>query len=563
MWLLVDPRDRPAEWVDRLTRRLRRKGLEPHFLANHESLQHDLCEHPDLPAGVILDLDSLLDQPADVFASGPLPCRGPLAVLSNRDDWEHRLAAVRLGGRHFFRKPPPVETLAGCFIPPRPSSSDEPYRVLLLCDDEEHSRRILDLLRRSGMEARALDSPSQAFAQMDTLQPDLVLVDPSQDIDSAQEFAEVLSQHPRWNHLEVLRLETAEEGVLLGALVASGGEGLDMLPSRARLHQISQRIARLRGEQARDQQLRLVMLDLENLHRALNQHAMMVVLDPMGRITFANALFCETSGHEVMDLLGRRLDDPRLADERLSADVWDMLAQARPWNGPLRNRRADGTLYWTEVSLVPFKDEWGRVNEILAIHTDISRRMAAEHRVHSMALFAELNPQPLIRFDPQGRILESNRAAQDLLGVDSNDRDGALARLMPELMDRDLSEFIRNNARFHFTVVSGERHFHFMAQGVAQQGMGHLYGTDISALVRISNALVESLGFSDSLVNSSLDMIIGMDRDMRVLRFNPAAESLFGIEESRMRGQSLFALFTDPAQAEAVRSGLARQGRYE
>jgi PAS domain-containing protein len=43
-------------------------------------------------------------------------------------------------------------------------------------------------------------------------------------------------------------------------------------------------------------------------------------------------------------------------------------------------------------------------------------RKVAEDQVKNMALFAELNPSPVLRFDIDGRIIMANPAAQDILG---------------------------------------------------------------------------------------------------------------------------------------------------
>ncbi|XHS79951.1 EAL domain-containing protein [Burkholderiaceae bacterium UC74_6] len=61
-----------------------------------------------------------------------------------------------------------------------------------------------------------------------------------------------------------------------------------------------------------------------------------------------------------------------------------------------------------------------------------------------------------------------------------------------------------------------------------------------------------------SIVASSLDCIISMDAEGRIVEFNPAAETTFGCTRSEVLGRMLAECVIPPAQREAHRAGLAR-----
>ncbi|MFU8787585.1 MAG: methyl-accepting chemotaxis protein [Methylobacter sp.] len=90
--------------------------------------------------------------------------------------------------------------------------------------------------------------------------------------------------------------------------------------------------------------------------------------DLMGRITYVNDAFVETSGFTRDELIGaehnivRHPDMPSVAYE----DLWKTLKQLRPWQGLVKNRCKNGDYYWVEANAMPlFKD--GKVYEYLSV----------------------------------------------------------------------------------------------------------------------------------------------------------------------------------------------------
>jgi diguanylate cyclase (GGDEF)-like protein/PAS domain S-box-containing protein len=70
--------------------------------------------------------------------------------------------------------------------------------------------------------------------------------------------------------------------------------------------------------------------------------------------------------------------------------------------------------------------------------------------------------------------------------------------------------------------------------------------------------LQDALARQRALVETSLDAVISLDRDGRVLEFNPAAELMFGYSKDRILGQELAELLIEPQDRDAHRRGLTR-----
>lgn len=90
--------------------------------------------------------------------------------------------------------------------------------------------------------------------------------------------------------------------------------------------------------------------------------------DLMGRITYVNDAFVETSGFSREELMGAEHNIVRHPDMPAAAyeDLWITLKQLRPWQGLVKNRCKNGDHYWVEANAMPlFKD--GKVYEYLSV----------------------------------------------------------------------------------------------------------------------------------------------------------------------------------------------------
>lgn len=90
--------------------------------------------------------------------------------------------------------------------------------------------------------------------------------------------------------------------------------------------------------------------------------------DLMGRITYVNDAFVETSGFTRDELMGAEHNIVRHPDMPAAAyeDLWKTLKQLRPWQGLVKNRCKNGDHYWVEANAMPlFKD--GKVYEYLSV----------------------------------------------------------------------------------------------------------------------------------------------------------------------------------------------------
>lgn len=73
--------------------------------------------------------------------------------------------------------------------------------------------------------------------------------------------------------------------------------------------------------------------------------------DLEGNITYANETFCEISGYEMDELIGKHHSIVRHPDmpKTVFAELWKTLEAKKQWKGFVKNLRKDTGYYWVEA----------------------------------------------------------------------------------------------------------------------------------------------------------------------------------------------------------------------
>ena len=129
--------------------------------------------------------------------------------------------------------------------------------------------------------------------------------------------------------------------------------------------------------------LRRAEAERGRLSAAIDMAAEMVVItDAEGSIQYVNPAFTVITGYARAEALGQ---NPRFLksgtlDAAFYHDLWKTISGGRTWRGSFANKKKDGTLYTSHVTISPVRDDSGAIINYAAVERDISRELALEEQ---------------------------------------------------------------------------------------------------------------------------------------------------------------------------------------
>lgn len=183
-------------------------------------------DNSSLPQAILLDLSSFTNWEEALKLLGIITLMRtiPALVLADRDNFNYRLLAARLGGHTFLHKPIAPEILLQTVTQILQCPPNTAARVLVVDGD----RQILDHLRKElnqwGMQVNTLDDPLYFWDTLAIFLPDILIL--ALDIPSISgiELCRVVRNDPRWRCLPVLFLTNYTDADTIYQIFAAGAD---------------------------------------------------------------------------------------------------------------------------------------------------------------------------------------------------------------------------------------------------------------------------------------------------------------------------------------------------
>lgn len=127
---------------------------------------------------------------------------------------------------------------------------------------------------------------------------------------------------------------------------------------------------------------------LNEYKRAVDLSNIVSKTNPKGIITYVNDKFCEISGYNRSELIGKAhsiIRHPGMPKEAFK-DLWDTIKSKQPWQGIVRNMKKDGTQYIVDSTIIPILDLDGDIVEYIAVRHDITELENAKEQLRNINL---------------------------------------------------------------------------------------------------------------------------------------------------------------------------------
>jgi diguanylate cyclase (GGDEF)-like protein/PAS domain S-box-containing protein len=184
--------------------------------------------------------------------------------------------------------------------------------------------------------------------------------------------------------------------VVVGFNIRIARKDRELQATEKQLQSTEQEARNARIQLLANEDVQKAFTELSTYLQAIDQHALVSVVDPGGRIIRVNDKFCQISGysqHEMADA-ERRMGDTHAHDAEFQAGLWDALRRGDIWKGEICCRAKSGALYWLDSAIVPLKDERSGIDRYISIQIDCTERKQAEQRINELAFFDPLTGLP-------------------------------------------------------------------------------------------------------------------------------------------------------------------------
>ncbi len=275
---------------------LRRAGFTLTCFSQHSELNIRL--RTTRPVAVFLEM--LCDNEQNVLMN--LDCHSklsalkiPTMLLADADDMASRLRASRAGITHYLTQPIDIDILLDKLSSHVNSKEEEPYRVLIVDDDELLTSLYELTLQQAGFKVMTQVNAIDIINVIRQFQPELIFMDVQMPGCSGPEAAAVIRQVPGFDVIPIVFLSGDTKLELQLAALTRGGDDFLTKPINS-THLVvtaTARAARARGLQQSQQRLRQSAAELKRYQQTA-EHEQTMAQELMSRMIYSEDLADES-----------------------------------------------------------------------------------------------------------------------------------------------------------------------------------------------------------------------------------------------------------------------------
>jgi PAS domain S-box-containing protein len=317
--------------------------------------------------------------------------------------------------------------------------------VLVVDDDPNNLRFLLDQLEKAGFKVLLAEKGESALKRIQYLKPDIILLDVMMPgiggfetcrrlkaIEASKDIPVIFMTALNETEKKVAALELGAvdyitKPIQIAEVLARLKTHLALYHLQTRLHQQNEQLQQeIIQRQHLEEQLRLFL-------RATEQSANIILItDANGHIEFVNETFCTQTGYSYSEVVGK---NPRFLNSgkqpsEFYIKLWYVLKNGQVWKGEILNQCKNGDLYWALETISPIKDEAGNITHYLAIQEDITERKKIREQLRKFSKAVEQSGNAISITDLKGKMEFVNSAFSMITGYSYEEAVGQTHRLL-------------------------------------------------------------------------------------------------------------------------------------
>jgi PAS domain S-box-containing protein len=317
----------------------------------------------------------------------------------------------------------------------------------------------------------------------------------------------------------------------------------------------------------------------EKKYRELVENANSIILkmDLEGKVTFFNEYAETFFGFPRDEILGRNvvgtIVPPTESSGRdLQQMIRELLSHTEEYqSNENENITKGGKRVWVHWTNRAIRDEKGNPVGVLSIGNDITEHRLLDEQLRASEKrfrdLADLLPQPIFEADASGTLLFANRQAFLAFGYLPDEVQGkihVLDFLAPEDRSRaqaSIGRMLREgmHGREEYTAIrKGGGRFPIVNYSAPIREGDRISGfrgiaIDLTTQKEVEAELRRERDFIDATLHILDALVLVLDREGRIVRFNHACEALTGYTEEEVKGRPFWEIFLVPDETAKVR----------
>ncbi len=148
----------------------------------------------------------------------------PVLVFTEESDFSNRLQAARNGGHTFLPKPMPIKRVLEAVSQVLQEAPHAEAHILAIDDDPKIGALLQTLLSPWGIKVTTLEDPQHFWQTLETVNPDLLILDVELPEVSGIEICQVVRNDPQWSELPILFLTVHSDANIVNQVFAVGAD---------------------------------------------------------------------------------------------------------------------------------------------------------------------------------------------------------------------------------------------------------------------------------------------------------------------------------------------------